>query len=62
VPLWIDSLWAVYVRPRLEAGRFAEITQRPAWFMGQSVLAGLALAMILVFRSKQSLDFIYFQF
>ena len=35
------------------------VSTRPHLF---GLLAGLALAAILVFRSQQSLDFIYFQF
>jgi hypothetical protein len=31
-------------------------------FVGRAALAGLAVAIILVLRSRQSLDFIYFQF
>jgi alginate O-acetyltransferase complex protein AlgI len=60
-PIWIHGIWAVYVAP----------TRRPtarndAWggwvTTGRALLAGLALAAILVLRSRQSLDFIYFQF
>jgi hypothetical protein len=60
-PIWIHGVWAVYVAP----------TRRPvarddAWggwvTTGQALLAGFALAAILVLRSRQSLDFIYFQF
>jgi D-alanyl-lipoteichoic acid acyltransferase DltB (MBOAT superfamily) len=60
LPLWVHGIWAVYVEPAI---RRRPVTDRPAWWiMGQAVLAGLALAGILVFRSRQSLDFIYFQF
>ena len=60
LPLWIDSVWAVYVRPWWEA-------RRPPSFAGdglivRTALAGVAFALMMVFRSRQSLDFIYFQF
>ena len=60
LPLWIDSVWAVYARPWWE-------TRRPSSFTGdgliiRTALAGVAFALMLVFRSRQSLDFIYFQF
>lgn len=61
LPLWIHGLWSVYVAsswaPRLRAGAWG------GWpTTAQAVLAGLAVAAILVLRSRQSLDFIYFQF
>jgi hypothetical protein len=60
-PLWVHSAWAVYVTPRV---RHQPSTNEWGdwWTVGQTILAGLALAAILVFRSQQSLDFIYFQF
>jgi alginate O-acetyltransferase complex protein AlgI len=61
LPLWVESVWAVYIRPHGRA-----IVQDGAWggwrTTGQALLAGLGLAAILVLRSLQSLDFIYFQF
>jgi len=62
IPLWIHSLWAVYARPWLEARPAAAVTGTRTWAVGEALLAGLAFALILVFRSRQSLDFIYFQF
>jgi D-alanyl-lipoteichoic acid acyltransferase DltB (MBOAT superfamily) len=60
VPLWIDSVWAVYLRPWWSAaGRDAA---GPVALAARTALAGAALALILVLRSQQSLDFIYFQF
>jgi hypothetical protein len=61
VPVWLEGLWAVYIRPRLGVDRPSpEIADWTT--VGQTVLAGVALAVILVLRSQQSLDFIYFQF
>jgi len=48
LPLWIDSLWGT-------SRVFRPLAVRV-------VLAGLAFVAILIFRSRQSLDFIYFQF
>ena len=60
VPLWIHGIWSVYITPSLRQPDPApDFTWRVA---GQTLLAGLALAAILVLRSQQSLDFIYFQF
>ena len=60
VPLWIDSAWAVYLRPWWEARRPSSLAWNP--LIVRTALAALAFALILVFRSRQSLDFIYFQF
>lgn len=48
LPLWIDGLWST-------SRVFRPVPVRVA-------LAGLAFVAILIFRSRQSLDFIYFQF
>jgi len=60
VPLWMAGAWSVYVRPRLAPRPLAELADWRS--VGQTVLAGAALAAVLVLRSQQSLDFIYFQF
>lgn len=60
LPLWIESLWSVYVRPR--AAWLSAWRARPAGFALDAACAGVAIALILVLRSQQSLDFIYFQF
>jgi alginate O-acetyltransferase complex protein AlgI len=60
VPLWVQSAWVVYVAP---AVRRVAPEDTPGWFVvGQAIAVGLGLAAILVFRSQQSLDFIYFRF
>ena len=58
-PLWAHSLWA-----ETRGRRASERPARPSWprVAWQGVGCGLALAAILVFRSRTSLDFIYFQF
>ena len=56
LPLWIEGLWVEYIRPRV---RFERGLPRLA---AEAAFAGLAFALIVVMRSRQSLDFIYFQF
>jgi hypothetical protein len=59
-PLWAHDIWSVYIAPAL---RLREDEADLSWrAVGHALLAGLALAAILVFRSQQSLDFIYFKF
>ena len=59
VPLWIQSFWAEASR-----GEAREQSVSATWprLAVQGVACGLALAAILVLRSRTSLDFIYFQF
>jgi alginate O-acetyltransferase complex protein AlgI len=63
VPLWIQSLW---VETGAEGAEAAVTAERPfaPWprLVLQGIGCGLALAAILVLRSRTSLDFIYFQF
>jgi len=61
LPIWIDSLWAVWIRPAIARREPGAVPSLPG-LAGRVALAGLAFALILVFRSRQSLDFIYFQF
>jgi hypothetical protein len=62
VPLWIQSLWVEF-GAREEAAESRELPW-PSWprLAFQGAACGLALAAILVLRSRTSLDFIYFQF
>jgi hypothetical protein len=61
LPIWIHGIWAVYIAPALRPT--ARDGVWGGWATtGQALLAGLGLAAILVLRSRQSLDFIYFQF
>lgn len=59
LPLWVHSLWA-----ELQGATRAEGREPASWgeLVLQGVACGLAFAAILVFRSRTSLDFIYFQF
>jgi alginate O-acetyltransferase complex protein AlgI len=56
MPLWIHSLWAEIAPVRADTA-----VPWPRLAL-QGVACGLAFAAILVFRSRTSLDFIYFQF
>ena len=76
VPLWIQSLWAELGGPDLNAALAATRDihgkplpalaedRGPRWLTvaSQGCLCGLLFALILVLRSRASLDFIYFQF
>jgi len=59
LPLWVHSLWA-----ELQGATRTEVREPASWgeLVLQGVACGLAFAAILVFRSRTSLDFIYFQF
>jgi len=59
VPLWIQSFWAEASRREAREQSVSATWPRLAV---QGVACGLALAAMLVLRSRTSLDFIYFQF
>ena len=61
-PLWINSLWEVYVGPRLRLRDHSGAVTSTAWIVSQTAVAGILFALLLVFHSQQSLDFIYFRF
>jgi hypothetical protein len=63
LPLWIHSIWVELHRGPDGERRPAPLLSRP-WpqLVVQGVACGLGFATILVFRSRTSLDFIYFQF
>ncbi len=63
LPLWIHSLWAetAGLRARVHGDESAD-ARSWHWTVVQGLACGLAFAAILVFRSRTSLDFIYFQF
>jgi len=63
LPLLVQGIWSEWLAgPRLLEPPRARTPVRVAWLAGQGLLAGLLLAGILVFRSRASMDFIYFQF
>jgi alginate O-acetyltransferase complex protein AlgI len=62
VPLWLQSIWVVYIAPGRRSAAPGPGRVVPWVAVGQAALAGLGLAAILVLRSQQSLDFIYFRF
>jgi D-alanyl-lipoteichoic acid acyltransferase DltB (MBOAT superfamily) len=65
LPLVIEGLWVEAHRARRPAGRALEPDRTPvpwARLAGQGIFVGLVLTSILLFRSRASLDFIYFQF
>jgi alginate O-acetyltransferase complex protein AlgI len=59
LPLWMQSIWV-----ELGRGAPAPAPRFASWprLALQGIACGLALAAILIFRSRTSLDFIYFQF
>ena len=63
LPLLIQGVWEEWLggMTLLEPPP-ARTPRRIAWLAGQGLLAGLLFAAILVFRSRASMDFIYFQF
>jgi D-alanyl-lipoteichoic acid acyltransferase DltB (MBOAT superfamily) len=62
LPLWVQSVWVEMGKSAVDAA--AEPRASWSWprLALQGVACGLALTAILVFRSRTSLDFIYFQF
>ncbi len=68
LPLWVQSLWAERnwqdLVPSLSTAPAQPVLRgrRWPWSPSQACLCGLLFAAILVFRSRTSLDFIYFQF
>lgn len=65
LPLWAQSLWVELWRRRRPdplAHGPARPAPRLAWLAAQGLAMGIVFAGILVFRSRISMDFIYFQF
>lgn len=61
LPIWINGIWALYIAPQQTHRQAGEMWD--GWSTTrQALLMGVAVAIILVLRSRQSLDFIYFQF
>ena len=63
IPLWVQSVW-VELHRGSSGERMETPVVLPRWerMVLQGVACGLALAAVLIFRSRTSLDFIYFQF
>ena len=63
LPLWAQSIWVEWHRDRSGARQPAPVVTA-GWprVALQGLACGVAFAAILVFRSRASLDFIYFQF
>jgi len=61
LPLWAHAAWDALPFGRARADGTSPYAA-PAWIVGQALLCGVLFALILVFRSRESLSFIYFQF
>jgi alginate O-acetyltransferase complex protein AlgI len=63
IPLWAQSIWVEVHRGAAgEREHVAEAASRWPRLLLQGAACGVAFAGILIFRSRTSLDFIYFQF
>jgi D-alanyl-lipoteichoic acid acyltransferase DltB (MBOAT superfamily) len=62
LPLWLHALWDTAGRRIIARAPWLDVTQPLPWAAVQGVTCGLLFAVLLVFRSRTSLDFIYFQF
>jgi hypothetical protein len=63
VPLWVHGLWDLWLRDVLGVPPLS--SREPSWstrIAVQGLASGVALAAIVLLRSRASLDFIYFQF
>jgi D-alanyl-lipoteichoic acid acyltransferase DltB (MBOAT superfamily) len=61
LPLWLHAAWdALPFARRQDAGRASYAT--PGWIAAQALFCGVLFALIVIFRSRESLSFIYFQF
>jgi hypothetical protein len=59
LPLWMHAWWEEGRQPESAA---EATTGHPAWALVQAGVFGVLFALLLVFRSRTSLDFIYFHF
>ncbi len=63
IPLWVQSIWVEMHRGAAgEREHAAPAARRWPRLLLQGAACGVAFAAILIFRSRTSLDFIYFQF
>jgi alginate O-acetyltransferase complex protein AlgI len=61
LPLWIDSLWEEFAVSLVLAPMDGS-PAKPGRLAAQMAIAGVLFAAVVVFHSRQSLDFIYFHF
>lgn len=61
-PLAVHMWWDAWFLPRWEAGREALLPKSARRLAFETLIAGVLFGLILVFRSRTSMDFIYFQF
>jgi hypothetical protein len=61
LPLWLHAVWDG-LRSVRQAPADTVPYSTPGWIAAQALLCGVLFALILVFRSRESLSFIYFQF
>lgn len=59
-PLWVHDLWAEYGKARLDTVDWPWRTARE--IVWDTACCAVLVSLMLVFRSRTSLDFIYFQF
>jgi len=62
VPLVVHMWWDAWFLPRWEAGREALRPKSARRLAFETLVAGVLFALLLVFRSRTSMDFIYFRF
>ncbi len=64
LPLYVEGLWVEWRRRREATSVSSAARHEIGWpaLAGHGVFVGLVLTFILLFRSRTSLDFIYFQF
>ena len=62
LPLWLHALWDTAGRRIVGRAPWLDMTRPLPWAAAQGLTCGVLFAVLLVFRSRTSLDFIYFQF
>jgi D-alanyl-lipoteichoic acid acyltransferase DltB (MBOAT superfamily) len=62
LPLWIHAAWELRAERRAAMAAVPAAPASPRRMAFEAVACGVLFAIILVFRSRTSLDFIYFQF
>ena len=62
LPLAVHAWWDVWFLPRWQTGREAAAPKSVRRIAFETLTGGVLFALLLVFRSRTSMDFIYFQF